>query len=106
MARVRCTKLQFSLCILQLIVIGILALTFISHSSAKPRPATTRSVARARQAEAGQTTRKPTIFDPDCDDSPFPTDYLLDIAVVSVCDNRHRRDTIRKGWASFARSVS
>jgi hypothetical protein len=50
-----------------------------------------------------------TIFTPVC--SPIEEQYkgtprpLVDIAIASECNSRSRRDAIRKGWGSFAKSL-
>lgn len=106
----RISKLQLGLCVLQLLVICFLGVSLFFHPTSGQRVAATRSAVRARvaasavQGEGGP--RGASVFNPECQGEAPPPYYLADIAVSSVCDSRGRRDSIRKGWGSVARSVS
>jgi len=85
---------------------------------APARSASAAGGARRRRRGAGTENAQPernTVFTPVCapiDDplregappaSPLPV--LLDVAVASECNSRARRDAVRKGWGSFARTL-
>lgn len=102
---------------LQVTILVLAAQTVLQYSGLSISPKRWRAahdvgshLKRDRNVAALQTQVANTIWTPQCQsvEDEFAKDGthpIIDLAVASECNSRSRRDAIRKGWGSFAKTL-